>query len=344
MPADTWTWKLSEIRNHFRNLIGENSTTNLADATCNKWINDYYQNFFPEDAGVDDLRTFYTQSTAATDNGEYALAQTDIKLEKPVTRNNDEIDIIQDANEFFKKYPENEQYITAPTLVIGTSSAAAVKHSAFTYRIGGYSYSKASSEVSLAGLSTIPQNKYGAFALKISSAGTITAAGAAANSTGYDTPALAIKGLSASGSDSAYMGYVVVISTDAGGFIPGTTLLSDAAVTDTYTDGMPSNRGIPETVCIYDGKLYVRPRADDIYQIKSLNMARPSSFDSDTAVPADARWGVAIALGSAILYLNEVMKDTDRAGEILPMFKYRINSIRGKKILQRGQQPVQRSF
>jgi len=344
MPADAFTWPLSEIRSHFRGLIGENSTVNLADATCNKWINDYYQNYFPKDAGVDDLRTFYTQSTAADDNGEYALAQTDIELEKPVFRNNDEIDIITDASRFFKIYPENEQYITAPTLAIGTSSAAAVKHSAFTYRIGGYSYSKASSEVSLTGLSTIPQNKYGAFAFKISSTGTITASEAGSNSTGYNTPALAIKGLSAAGSDSAYMGYVVVISTDAGGFIPATTLLSDAAVTDTYTDGMPSNRGIPETICIYDGKLYVRPRADDIYRIKALNTARPSSFDSDSAVPADKKWGAAIALGAAILYVKEIMKDDERGNELVPLFKYRINSIRDKKIMQLGKTPIQRSF
>ena len=70
--------------------------------------------------------------------------------------------------------------------------------------------------------------------------GTINQAGA--NSTGYLTPALAIAALSVADADNAFMGYVTVASTDSGGFVPGTTALDDAAVTDTYTDGQPARR------------------------------------------------------------------------------------------------------
>jgi len=341
--ADEFTWKLSEIREFFLSLIGDST---LDTTIANKWINSYYQDHFPEDADVDELKDFFTQSTSATDSGEYSLAQTDLKILEPVTLDNKEIRFIHDHKEFSRQYPEDEQYITAPGLAIGTSDTKKVKHSDFSYRISEYSHSKSSSEVSLSGLSTIPQSKYGAFSFKIDEDGTITVTEATLNSTGYDTPAKAIEGLPYSDSDSAYMGFVVVINT-SGTFVPNTTALSASGVTDIYTDGMPEKRMAPEAVTIFNGKLYARPKADDIYQIKAPELIRPDAFADDEAVPEDKKWGPAIALGTAILYMIEVLKlseEDKRIQDLRSAFDYRMGSIRKKQIFQNTDRVIERSF
>ena len=345
--ADTFSWTLSELVTRFRSHVGISNATDLTDATIHKWINDYYQNYFPDEAYVDLLRGTFTQSTGITDNGEYSLAQTVLNLKKPILCNGEgienEIELNLDAESFFRKWAISEQYVTEPSLAIGVSDVKKVKHSAFTYDISGYSYSKASSEVSLSGLSTIPQNKYGAFSFKIDSDGTITAAEADDNSTGYDTPTKAVEGLADPDGNSAYMGYVVVISTDAGGFVPNSTDLSDSAVTDYYIDGRPDLRQRPEEACIFKGYLYVRPKADDIYRISCPYLKRPSAIDTSEA-PLDIQWGPAIACGAAIMYANIVMKDLDKVKELTPMHRYLMNKVSGKRRKQLTEMVVERSM
>lgn len=338
MVADEFTWVMSEIVTRFQVLIGDQS---LAAATCRKHINDYYQNQFPEDVQVDDLKSFWTQSTAVSDSGEYDLAQTDLKLLQPVTCDKAEIRLIIDHELFFRLYPDLEQYKTAPGLAIGTSDTTKVKHDDFTYEISGYSYSKSSSEVAFSGLATIPQNKYGAFSLKIDTDGTITIAEASANSTGYDTPTKALLGLAYADSSSAYMGFVTVINT-SGTFVPGTTALGASGVTATYTDGRFENRQKPEAVTIFQNKVYARPKADDIYLLESPRLIRPSALD--TGAPPDKKWGPAIALGAAIGYLRELTRDKERADELESRFDLRIDSIRGKSIDQLTEMEIERSF
>ncbi len=344
--ADEFLHNLGEIRGRFRKHIGKSSTSEETDAICNKWINDAYRNHLPEILQLDKFKSWFTQALSATDNGKYAIAQTDIDFTRPVFLNGEEITFEGDTEKFFSEYPEdgNEQYITAPGLAIGTSDTAKVKHSTFSYDIGGYSYSKATSEVAFSGLSTVPQNKYGAFALKINSAGTITISQASGNATGYATPALAIEGLNAADSDSAYMGFVTVISTDAGGFIPGTTSLSDAAVTDTYTDGDPDNRNTPETVAIFEDYLYVRPMANDTYQLKCPVLGRPDALSSDSDVPLEIKWGALIAALAAVLYLTEEDKDSERAADVSAIMKYHIQSINTKKYLQMKNRQIERNY
>lgn len=344
MTADTFTWVLSEIVSRFREHVGISDTGSLADATINKWINDYYQNNFPDECHVDLLHGEHTQSTSAVDNGEYSLSQAVLTLKKPVLCNGQgietELELSLNKEQFFREHKESEQYVTTPSLAIGVSSAAAVKHSDFSYDIGGYAYNKSSSEVSLSGLSTVPKNTYGAFSLKIDSDGDITAAEADDNATGYDTPLKAIQGLGDADGNSAFMGYVTVISTAA--FIPGTTELSAAAVTDTYTDGQPANRSRPETVCIYKGYLYVRPKANDIFRIRCPKVLRPDAIDED-GVPLDIKWGPAIACGAAILYAKIVMKDQAKVKELDPLHTYYMNQITGKDRKQLIERTVERS-
>lgn len=344
--ADVLTWKLSEIRDEFRELIGRSTTGSISDASANKQINDYAVNYFPEDALVGDLDDFNTFETSIDDNGQYDLAQGVLKINEPITANNEEIEFYPDSRKFFQDFPEDEQFITAPGLAIGTD-AAKVLNDAFKFNITGFAYSKASSETAFSGLSTVPQNKYGAFSLTIESDGTITINEASGNSTGYDSQAQAVQSLEAAGSDDAFMGYVTVISTDAGGFVPGTTDLDDAAVTDTYTDGQPKNRNTPLAITRYAGKLWIRPKADDIYEVEYPYRKRPEAFATDAAVPLDVKWGPMIALGAAILYLAK-KGDQDRITELvggpMTLADLRMDSIADKKRIQNQRKYPRPSF
>ncbi len=334
MAADEFTWVLSEIRDAFRQHIGRTQTTDISDTDSNKEINDYYVNFFPEDAMVTNFDDFFTQETTPTDNGEYSLAQTIVKLMEPMTIDGVEITFYQDKNQFFIDYPDDEQYITSPTLAIGSSDSTKVKNNAFKYDLNGTSYSKASVETAFSGLATVPQNKYGAFSLKIDEDGTITIHEADDNTTGYNAPSLAIEGLASADSDTAYMGFVTVISTDSGGFVPGTTALDNGAVTDTYTDGKPSNRGTPLAALTVHNKLYLRPRPSDIHLFKAASeMNRPAALSGDTVAPPDKKWGPMIALGAAIRYLA-TRGGQGRIAELKEITSYTLTSIQKKKRLQ----------
>lgn len=304
------SWTLLDLRTRWRDHTGRGSTNDISDANVNIRINDFMQLHLPFEINLGSLEADWTQETSAVDSGDYSISENDIDLNGPITANGDELNVIQDEAEFFRKYPvyQEEGFITAPTLVIGTVSAAAVKNSAFKYQISGWTYTKASAETALSG-PTVPQNKYGAWMLEIGSAGAITITAASDNSTGYATAALAVNGIASGSGTKIIMGYVTAINTDAG-FIPGTTLLSAGTVTDTYTDGNPDLRAAPEDVCIAGGKLFVRPKPDDIYLIRAhLSLSRPSSLSGDTISPIDSILGAFIAIGSAVEYLAEIGED-----------------------------------
>ena len=340
MAADVYTWVMSDIVARWREHTGKPSTSDISDANVHKEINDYYQEVFPLAIDLDLLNGFFTQATSVDDSGQYTLGQTVLRLDAPVTVNNSEIEMYYD-NSFFVDYAEDEQFITAPGLAIGATTTQ-VAYDAFSYDISGNTYSASASEAVFSGLSTVPQNKYGAFSLKISTAGTVTIAEASANATGYNTPGLAVDGLGVADSDSAYMGYVTVISTAAAGFIPGTTGLDAGAVTDTYTDGKASNRGDPQAAFLFNGILYLRPKADRVMQIKAPTITRPDSID--TGVPLDIAWGPLIALGSAILHLIEEDADSQRGSELARIFEARKNSLDSKQRKQRQPQYSHPSF
>ena len=121
-------------------------------------------------------------------------------------------------------------------LGIGTSSDTSVKNTvAVEFDIAGTGYSKAIAETA-PGNDTIPQNKYGAVAFEIGADGTIDAIEASANATGYDSAVLAIAGIPAVAASHTRLGTVTAMSTDAGGFVFGTTALNAANTTVAYTD------------------------------------------------------------------------------------------------------------
>lgn len=120
-------------------------------------------------------------------------------------------------------------------LAIG-STKPNVATSACSYIIAGVQYSKAAvaAGTALSG-DNVPKNKYGAWALDIDAAGTITIVPASANSTGYSSAALAVTGLPAANAAKVRLGYVTAMNS-AAAFVPGTTDLDTATVTEAYTD------------------------------------------------------------------------------------------------------------
>jgi hypothetical protein len=337
------TWILSEITTKVRELTGRKSTTGTTNATLYDKINDFYQNRFPVQVNVAELRSWLTQLLAPTDSGEYTLDATVLRLLDPVKIDGSEVDLYidEDHERFFRLYPKDtgEAYVISDAgagLAIGTSSTSAVKNgNAFYYDISGDSYYKAADvETELSG-DAVPQNKYGAWRLEINSSGTISIVEADDNATGYDSPGLAIEDIADESSERACMGYVTVINT-SGTFTPGTTGLDASGVTDTYTDGWHSTRARPEAVLNYGTKIYVGPKADHWRELKAPYIVKPTALDSvnDTA-PPDVRWGPCIAYGTAIEIL-EAMRDIDNAMKLTPAYNKLKSELNSKFTTQKG--------
>lgn len=122
-----------------------------------------------------------------------------------------------------------------PALGIG-STPTSVASAVFEYVINGNLYNKAAVTAGTAlGTTVVTAAKFGAIALDINAAGTISAAEAPANAAGYTTAALAVAALPAVASDKARMGWVTVSKSD-GAFTLGTTELGAANTTVAYTD------------------------------------------------------------------------------------------------------------
>ncbi len=362
MAAQELTWNMTQLIARWRSDTGRSSTSDISDNAVAALINDYYVNYFGSDTGVDEFNTFLTQALSATDDGVYALAQNIDRLDDPVTINGNQITLYRDRENFFSgihdhhhhfsgsftinnqhhlgKF-EDEQFITDPGLVIGTGDTTKVKHDAFDYRINEISYSKATSEVDLTG-DAVPEDKYGAWSLKIDSDGDITVAAATDNVTGYDTPRLALEDLGSSDSASAYMGYVTVIKSD-GAFTPATTALDAANVTDTFTDGRFETRTTPIAALLYGQQLFVHPKPNDIYEFKALSISdRPTALDTADEL-ADPKHGPAVARGSAILYLGP-RGGQERIAELAATTNHIFASIRSDKIKRLLGSEIIRSF
>ena len=345
-------WTMTDMVARWRKHTGRSEVADISDADVIDIINDYYVNYFPSDGEVDEFNTFYTQELTATDDGVYEIPQSVDRFDDPVTINGNEIKFFRDRELFFtnnnldsrNRYYgfdylsynnlhttkfEDEQFITAPTLTIGSSDVTKVKYIDFSYSINNYAYSADSDEVALTG-SAVPAGLYGAWSLKIDEDGTVAVSEATSNSVGYLTPRLALEALTASDSESSYMGYVTATKS-TGSFSPNTDDLDDAAVTATFTDGRFESRTTPISALLYGQNLYVWPKPNDTYQFKALQIAdRPTALTAGQAV-ADLRWGPMIPLGASILYLNGV-HDDQRAAELTTMMAYRKANIRSDKI------------
>lgn len=297
-------WTGTEIRQKYRDITGLKSTSQRSDTLCLDDLNNYYQNFFPIESGLERFESDFEQAMAVSDDGDYAISAQYLTLKPPYTIDNFPARFFMDKAQFDAKYPleTNPVNLTNPVLSIGSSSRAAVSNGAFSYRIGSYSYSKAATEIALSG-DTLPQDKYGAWRLEIDSDGTITIV-EADNATGYSSAGRAVQALAAESSDNCCMGFVTVISTDSGGFVPGTTALNDSALTVTYTDGYHSTRGTPNGVLIDRRRLWFGPKPDDIHVFRGTAILRPDALGAPIP-PLDIAWGIVIAYGAAVIRKSE---------------------------------------
>jgi len=238
-------WDLEAIRDRWRALTGRSTTTEISDADVDTRINEFYQYRFPMIASVQGLLADWTQEATVDDDGEYALDSGEIDLRKPITANGDELTRWLDATDFWRKYTNEEDYISDPTLAAGSSNAAAVANSAFKYQISSWTYSKAAAETALSG-DAVPQNKYGAWMLSIDTSGTINVTEAGDNGSGYATPGKAVDALSSSNvtvekTISAFAdlggGEVQVTTSTAHGFSTNDTITISGTTNydDTYT-------------------------------------------------------------------------------------------------------------
>jgi hypothetical protein len=323
------------MRSKVRGLTGRPDTSQITDDDLDDNINDYYQHIFPEEAKPPLLKTWLTQATSPTDDGEYTISTNVLQILEPAMIDGEQISLYQDAKKFFGLYPKDTgsaYCITDPTLVIGTSSKAAVKYSAFTFRIQNYSYSKAAAETALSG-DTVPQSKYGAWRIEIDTDGTVYATEASGNSTGYDTAAAAVEGLVRESSARACMGFVTAVNT-SGTFVPGTTELDASGVTATFTDHFHSSRNRPCDALYHNEVLYLRPKPDDIFEFKADSLQKPTALSGDSSTPLRAEWGPVIAYGTAMEMEKE--QGHDEAVAVLNIvYQYRLSLIRGKRIRQK---------
>jgi hypothetical protein len=333
---------LSTLQSRWRAVTGRSSTADISDVDLISRLNEYMQLHLPLEVQLDSLEADWTQETDPADDGEYTLGQATIAANEPVFCNAEELTIYRDKERFFTQYPlyASENFITPPTLVIGSISAAKVKNSAFKYRIGDYTYSKASAETTMSG-DDVPANKWGAWLLEIDVDGTITVSQAGDNGTGYATPKAAISALTSSGSSYAILGFVLIYTTAT--FTPGTTLFSAATVTDYFCDGDPGLRNIPSACCVAGGKLFIRPLPDDIYLLRAvLSVSRLTALSGEETVHDDILAQL-IVLGSAMVYLNE-KGESERVQELMQSYEWHKNQVNRKRIRQDHNRQCIRSF
>ena len=121
------------------------------------------------------------------------------------------------------------------TAGIGTGTTVdRVAHLAFSYVIAGIQYQKTAEPAGVTCTAdTIPEDLYGAMAFEIAADGTVDPISAAANATGYATPALALAGIPAVAAGHVRLGTVTVMNSDAA-YVFDTDSFAGATVTEVY--------------------------------------------------------------------------------------------------------------
>jgi len=308
-------WTLADIRTKFRDLTGRKTVGQMSDAAINTLINDFYTRDFPRDVLQDAIKSVFYQDLTCVDPGSYAISNDYLSFKMPAFIDDRQIHLTFDVDFFFKQYPNDESCLENTSIGIGVISVASIEVNDFAYRIEGYSYYTAGTEGLLTG-SNLPNGKFGAWLIEINSAGVLVITQAGANATGYASERLAMEGLPDLDSARACCGFVVIYNGSGAVFVPGTTLLSVAGLTVSYVDGKPSNRNEPCLALIWGNILTVRPKSNDRHVFQCECMKKPSSMADDTDAPLNQDWGLAIAYGTAIKFLNE--QDSGDTGSQLP--------------------------
>lgn len=117
------TWTLEEIEAEVRELCSMPGISGMGTDSMRSRINDFYQNFFPEDIDVQELESFWTFDTATDDDCEEALPTTVRTIEEPMTLkdSNDaitKVDFYLNQRVFFKLYPEDAERSTPESALL----------------------------------------------------------------------------------------------------------------------------------------------------------------------------------------------------------------------------------
>lgn len=140
---------------------------------------------------------------------------------------------IVDANNIFNLML-GDCLLTTAGLAIG-STKSNVAHGALSYVINGIKYSVSANAVGIAlPAVTVPQDMYGAWGFDVGIDGVVDIWPSSANATGYASANVAIYGIPDPAPDHIRLGVLTIVSSDADGFVAGTTLLDAAEVTDVY--------------------------------------------------------------------------------------------------------------
>ena len=140
-----------------------------------------------------------------------------------------------------------------PDLAVGTTKTN-VAHGAVTFMVDGKFYTLPANAAGVAFTAvTVPQNKYGAWAYDVGANLTVDVIAAADNATGYNSAALAAAALAAPDSGHKRLGIFTAASSDAGGFVAGTTEIDAVAVTEAFTDETPVATLSVQKTAFYNG-------------------------------------------------------------------------------------------
>lgn len=105
------TWTRSEIRALVRKLTGRRSTSQMADASIDEAINDYYMNHFPLFVHASEFNSWYQKETAPSDSGEYDIPENILLLTQPCYIDGNPISYEQNETDFFRKYPREWKHL-----------------------------------------------------------------------------------------------------------------------------------------------------------------------------------------------------------------------------------------
>ena len=198
-------------------------------------------------------------------------------------------------------------------LAIG-STPANVATGAFSYSIAGTVYNKTAVAAGTApGNDVVPLGLFGAVALDIDAAGTITAIEAPANATGYASASAAAAALPTVLTTRVRIGYVTATKSD-GAFTFGTTSLAAANSTVAYTDS-PVNTGF--TTLLSDAGASVFTSVDTLGQRGLMTWKNRFGFTSVLDLSATTALNY---------YTAESSPDDLVAGRVLGEFYYLMGS------------------
>jgi hypothetical protein len=92
----------------------------------------------------------------------------------------------------------------------------------------------------------------------------------------------------------------------------------------------------PAAALLYGRVLFLRPKPDEVYRLKTAAKKKPAALSTDNSVPLNVEWGPAIVQGTAVLIKNR-QRDFEGAQELGIVYQTLINKINGRDLVQKTQ-------